>query len=164
MMVAYSFYDRTTGIFSTRKKKFPASISADDLERNCPPGHDCLKGDFDPGSQRVDIALRDSLSGNLTDAAWIQECAALSVVQYQPARPSNDYEWNGRKWVLNAAARLADAEEKAAIIAIKELEARQNRRVRELLAKDDQILSDIDAQIVEHRKKIISKTDTSERR
>lgn len=111
----WQFYDSTTGEFVGRTFSGPKET----LAENTLPGCEAVPADAvaDPLSQRVDVA-----SGE--------------VVDYIPARPSEDHEWNlaTKRWVLKpeVAARLAARE--AAVQEIRRLETdEQPRPVREIL-------------------------------
>ena len=71
------------------------------------------------------------------------------LVDYQPPQPSADHEWNeiSRRWVLSQHAQTRNARRQAAQARIDELERRQARRVRELLAAQDPQLKQLDDEI-----------------
>lgn len=130
-MTAWTFADMETGLFS--RKKFsgpPESVSI-----NVPAGMIAVEGDHDPLCKRFDFDTGE-------------------VIDYQPPKPSDSHEWNGTRWVLNASAQNAEQEDREARAAIKVLEERQHRRVRELLMQDDSQLQSLEAEIAERRKNL----------
>lgn len=129
-MTTWSFCDERTGLFVGRSYSGPAAA----LEANTPTGCLAVEGQHDPLSQRVDVETGE-------------------VVDYQPPQPDDDHEWDdeARRWVLTAAASERIAQVAAARAKIAELERKQARRVRELLAESDPQLKAIDDEIAQHR-------------
>lgn len=88
------FYNRVTGVFYPGNMGGPEDFDPSD---NAPLGHDWIRGDFDPLSQRVDIAT-------------------LTVVPYQPPPPPDTalttYVWDPdiKRWrgSPTVAARAAE--------------------------------------------------------
>jgi hypothetical protein len=133
----WHFYDATTGIFLGRS--FSTS-NPDDIAMNTPQGCVAIAGDFDYLSQKFD----------LTQGA---------VVDYQPAKPSTDHEWDAtrRRWVLTKKAAQAEADDAIARDAIARLEQQQLRSIREAILGDEQAkarIADIDQQIAGMRPKL----------
>lgn len=109
----WHFYRLSDGALTGRS--FGAS-SDRDLARNTPPGCGVIEGVTHPHAQRVDTE-----TGQLVD--------------WQPPKPSDDYEWDAstRRWVKKrevAAAERASAQAQAEINA---LELQQLRAIREAL-------------------------------
>jgi hypothetical protein len=139
--MTYSFYDEITGLFSGRR--FSGSERL--IVKSTPAGMRAIEGRFDRLSQRVDIATG-------------------AVIDFQPPAPDNDHEWrenvvNGRpRWVKKASVRAAEQRDKAARSRIAELEASQQRAIREHLLGDAaaaQRLRDIDDEIKSLRSDLI---------
>lgn len=109
----WHFYDEASGLFTT------ATFSSQNvkmLPANTPKGCKAIEGRFDHLSQRVDIETGE-------------------VVDYRPAAPSDDYEWNGevRRWVLSPSAHAETVKDIAAREAITDAEVGSLRALRELL-------------------------------
>jgi hypothetical protein len=83
---------------------------------NAPDGHDVIAGSYSSEKHRVDVA-----TGNVLD--------------YQPAAPPVDHEWNAttKRWQLPATTMAALEYRQFALEAIAKLEASQARAVREAL-------------------------------
>jgi hypothetical protein len=112
MRGTWSFADIETGMFDGRS--FSGSEIA--LQLNMPDGVIAVPGEADHLSQRFDLETG-------------------AVVNYQPPRPSQEYEWDVEtlRWRLSAeAARQKQILQSAQARAL-ELENSQSRAVRELL-------------------------------
>jgi hypothetical protein len=113
--IRYQFYDRSTGLFHGKVVITGQASGAEKFaERNSPPGHAYIQGEFDPLSQRVDVG-----SGK--------------VVDYQPLQPSPDHEWSAtnKRWALNTTTATKAQERVATLAQIAALETGQHRVVRE---------------------------------
>lgn len=126
----WHFYNADTGLLLGRSV---SSTDAQDVERNTPAGCVAIAGDFDHLSQKFDLELG-------------------KVVDYQPAQPSPDHEWDAkaRRWQLTAKAAQAEADDAIARDAIAKLEQQQLRSMREALLGDEQAksrIAEIDQQI-----------------
>jgi hypothetical protein len=133
----WNFYNAETGLLHGRTF---SSTDASVIDANTPAGCVAIEGDFDPLSQRFDLELG-------------------KIVDYQPARPSSDHEWNAtaRRWQLSAKAAQDEADDAIARDAIARLEQSQLRSMREALLGDAQAktrIADIDQQIVKLRVKL----------
>jgi hypothetical protein len=122
---AVSFYHRETGLFNGNHL-----IASDDaaVKLNTPLDHIAIDGHYDHLSKKVDVE-----SGQ--------------VVDYQPAPPSAEHEWNTstRRWQLRAAVAECQQRHAAALARIAALEAAQHRPMRELA---------VNSQSVEARKRL----------
>ena len=134
-MKHYSLCNKATGLFTGKRWSIPDSRELN-LEL-VPEGFEAVPGIHDHLSRR-----RDSETGE--------------VVDWQPPRPSDDHDWDTteRRWkvrqsILERAQRRANAVERIA-----ELERRQHRRVRELLAASDPTLRQLDEEIATLRAEI----------
>lgn len=130
-MKTWSFYRKSDGLFLGREFSAPYSEC---LAQNTPAGCVAIEGVFDRLSQCVDLT-----SGQ--------------VVSYQPPQPDENHEWNAttKRWVKRAEVIAREAQRAQALTRIDELERRQHRRLRELLAASDPQLKAIDDEIAELR-------------
>lgn len=103
---------------------------ASQLPGNIPQGCAAIEGEWDLQSYRFDAATG-------------------SMVDYRPEQPSAAHEWdtNTRRWTLNEEAVNRRDRRAVALARIDELERRQARRLRELLAQADPHLQAIDDEI-----------------
>jgi hypothetical protein len=136
----FSFYDKTTGIFSGRTFFGPREY----LAINTPSGHASIEGEHDHLSRRIDIERfhRDreaALEAHRAhrpevDPAFEFRATAAHVIDWQPEQPSADHEWNTdtRRWQLSATASGRIARRQSALGRIRELERQQARPMREL--------------------------------
>lgn len=143
-MMTVHFYDRETGLIS-HELRLSERNAEKLIAANTPAGHAPVFGVTDQLSQKVDIA-----TGKLID--------------HQPERPDVNHEWDARRkrWIKRADVRAREEQRVLATARIEELEKRQARRVRELLAKDDQHLKAINDEIASLRAALSAGTDTSE--
>lgn len=130
-MKVWSFYDPTDGLFTGQI--IAGGRSA--LRDNLPDELEAMEGRFDHRRYRIDLATG-------------------KVIDYKPPAPSSEHEWDETEkiWVLSPkeAQRIAAAE------AIRQLEQKQQRPLRELaLTPDDaearRRVEDIDREIAEQR-------------
>lgn len=142
-MKSFGFFLKTTGRFHS--KLLLASCAAD-AENNCPLGYEIIEGQFDPLSQRVNLATGE-------------------VIDYQPEQPSADHEWNvdARRWRLKPEVVERNNQRATAQQTIATLEAQQPRAMRELAIDPNnadalQRLQSIDAAIADQRRIIQSLT------
>lgn len=133
-MKRWHFYHKDTGLFHGRSF---ATKYESDVATNTPADHVAIPGTFDYLSQRVDVETG-------------------KVVEHRPEQPSEDHDWNGRRWVPKPELQQKIIADRFARIEIAKLEASQSRRVRELLLANDPKLQEIDAKIAEQRAFIIS--------
>lgn len=139
-MSTWSFYDPNTGAFVDGS----IGCSQRNIALNTPPGLVAIEGRFDHLSQRIDNG---------------------KVVDYQPPQPSPDHEWrervvNGRpRWVKKADVLAREAKDRVAREALRELDARSLRLLRER-STDPQIAA-IEAEAAEIRKDVIRTEDES---
>jgi len=105
----YSIYDAATGLFTGGRCTFGLLL---------PHGHERIKGEFDPRSQRVDISAQPpppvlDESGRDISPPWYPP-----VVDYQPPAPADDslktWAWDTgtKRWISSptlAAIKLAAA-------------------------------------------------------
>jgi hypothetical protein len=138
-MRVFHKYSKADGTFTGKSSgaRNPASLALPDTEE-----FGWVEGVTDWRAQRVDLKTGD-------------------VVDYQPPAPSKDHEWDGKRWVVKPEIKQEREESAEAIEKIRELEAQQHRRVRELLAATDPALKALDDQIAALRPAIIAK-ETSE--
>ena len=124
-MKSWSFYDSVTGRLSPKHASGP-----DDWRPNIPASCAAIEGIHDHLSQRVDVDTGQ-------------------VIDWQPLQPDADHEWNtdSRRWQLKVDVAATIERDLWARHRIQELEAKQARRVREILAADDPTLTAIDQEI-----------------
>lgn len=132
-MKNWSYYDRETGLFSRKKHSGP-----DFWEPLPPDGYIAIEGDFDHLSKRFDLATR-------------------TVIEHQPPRPDDEHEWDMTtdparpRWRKRRAVVEREQRRIANLVRINELEAKQHRRVRELLEASDPKLQEITREIEQLR-------------
>lgn len=130
-----TFFHKDTGMLHS------LSVMVSDetaVKMNTPPDHvaiDHPRGErLDRLCQRVDVTTG-------------------SVVSYQPPRPTEEHEWNGRRWQISAAAKAREHLREVARAEIIALEISQARAVREaILGGGVDKLREIDSRITELRK------------
>ena len=130
-MAAYTFANKDTGELSRKKFSGPP----DSIAANTPAGMIAIEGDYDSICQRLDLNTRE-------------------IVAYQPPKPSEDHEWTGTRWRLNANAQAQINEDKRARFLLAELDAKQARRVREILAATDPQMQAYEDQAVKLRERL----------
>jgi hypothetical protein len=145
------FVGRTFGTDVTEDRG--ASSHAKAVELNTPDGHGMVEGEHDHLSKKVDLdkvakdrqALLDAHSATvikmqqnykpaiegekfLEPAAPLFIATAEHVIDYQPAQPSEDHEWNAdtKRWGLSAAAQAKAAAAAATKARIAQLRAQQH--------------------------------------
>lgn len=118
------FFDKTGRIlgrtFSGSKKLIALNTPLD-----CTP----IEGEYDPESQRVDVAaLALAEPGDHSTPVDF-------VVDDPPPQPGADYEWDttSRRWRKTAARAILEARDASARATIQAAESQQARVVRELL-------------------------------
>jgi hypothetical protein len=139
MIRQWSIYREADGILTG--DQFSSSIDGHHM-LNIPAGCAAIEGKHDHLSRRIEI----------TPNVWGDGVDGLSerrVVDWQPPAPSTDHEWSEktRRWEPSAAAAEKDRKRLVARARIRDLEVAQARRVRELLAQDDERLKAIDQEI-----------------
>lgn len=141
-MYTWHFARMSDGIFTG--ESFSASRRSR-IEGNVPDGLVAVENVRDWLSQRVDVETGE-------------------IVDYQPPQPSFDHEWNAeiRRWVLKPEVVAAQTRRAAARSRIDELERKQARRVRELLAESDPQLKALDNEIAQQRAILNGGKETSE--
>lgn len=117
------------------------SFSASKIERlegNIPRGCVAIEGVTDWMSQRVDVKT-------------------MELVDYQPPQPDDGHDWNevSKRWEKRADVIAAEMESEEALRRIAEIERRQQRRIRELLAAEDPALKAMDDEVAALRPKIL---------
>lgn len=137
MIKRWHFYDAQTGLLLGRSF---SSTDPEDAARNTPAGCVAIAGEYDYLSQKFDLELG-------------------AIVDYQPAKPSPEHEWNAkaRRWQLSTKAAQAEADDAIARDAIAKLEQQQLRSMREAILGDAQAktrVADIDQQIASLRPKL----------
>jgi hypothetical protein len=130
--VTWSFYDQKTGEILSR------TYSGPQLDINTPPGTAAIEGVFDSLSQRIDLET-------------------LAVVDYQPPQPDADHEWNAetRRWIKKAEVIASEQKDRAARVALEDIDARSIRRLRELSVSDPQLAA-LESEAVEFRKDLVA--------
>lgn len=143
-MNSVHFYDLESGLIMDHELKascrdFDAFVTA-----NTPEGYAPIYWVTDPLSQRVDLSTGE-------------------IVDYQPPQPDAEHVWDvdARRWikrpdVIERERRAVEAQSR-----IDDLERRQARRVRELLAASDPSLKAIDDEIAQLRVSISGERETS---
>ncbi len=149
----WSEYDSRTGLLTGRTlQAFHDGDNSAFLKANLASGYSAVSGLHDHNNMRVDIAneVRDEHGNLLTHGP---------VIEYQPARPSVDHEWNAatKRWELNATAQQRQQRQASARAQIAALELSQARPHRELTlnpsdAEARKRLESIETQIVTLRK------------
>jgi hypothetical protein len=140
-MNRFHFYHKETGILhaSCLVANVPPGMVELCAQKNCPPDHEIIAGEFDALSQRINPATKQA-------EGW------------QPPQPSPEHEWNEdtKRWRLNEAAVAKHEARAKALEQIAALEASQARPMRELAldsanAPARERLSEIEAQIARLR-------------
>ena len=102
-------------------------------------GEDLVAGNV-RGEQVAHEGAFDLYATRLDDASGLP-------MPYQPPQPDADHEWIASRWMKKAEALQREAQRTQAQARIDELERKQARRVRELLAESDPQLKALDQQI-----------------
>lgn len=160
-MKLISFYNQDTGLLNGQH----LLVSDEDaVALNTPTDHLPVEGHLDCLSQKVDISRAAALrvAHQSEHAARVQSlrdafhpatlCSTFKepalplliapahvVVDHQPEKPSVEHEWNPatKRWELSEAAATRNATRAAALSRIAQLEAAQNRPLRELARDTD---------------------------
>lgn len=130
----WSFYDLESGLFTGR------CYSGRRLAANTPEGCGAVAGQIDHLAMRVYLATGE-------------------LIEFVPAPPSADHEWNAlsKRWQLGVEAQeRVDADVRARAL-LDEIDRKQARRVREILAASDPQLAELEAQAAALRPQIIKR-------
>lgn len=131
-MKQFHFYHRETGLLHPKVVvlNVPEYEIAQTLMANAPADHLPIEGALDCECMKVDVGNRQ-------------------IVDHQPLQPSIEHEWNAerKRWLLSAESAAKQRKRIAAQTRIRQIEQSQARRVREILAENDQRLKTMDQEI-----------------
>jgi len=143
-MNSVHFYDLGSGEIMPNELKASCPDFAKFVTANTPEGYAPIYWVTDPMSQRVDLSTGE-------------------IVDYQPPQPDAEHVWDvdARRWIKRPDVIERERLRLEAQSRIDDLERRQARRVRELLAASDPALKTIDDEIAQLRAVINGERETS---
>jgi len=160
----YTVFDLSSGLLRGHSKCAPDRINSQ-LQR----GQGACLGELDLYAQRVDVEVWQQIDGLVTQRrqisgdekaaeisdidAHVDRLRAQLIVDYQPPAPDDDHDWSAdtKRWIKRPEIQQRENARRQTLTRLDEIERKQHRRVRELLAASDPQMMALEEQAVSLR-------------